>query len=291
MIIITGATGNLGSAVVESLLLHLPASQVAVSVRQPEQAEALKSRGIDVRHGDFDRPETLLRAFDGADRLLLISASGIEHEARVIRHRHAIDAASRAGVGHIFYTSLLPSEGSVAYVMKAHLDTEQYLKDSGLPFTIFKNSAYAEAWRTYLGDISGEGEEVQVPADGPVSWVSRRDLAEGIARLLYEGGRAGDMLNMTGPEALDVQGIADILGRVLGHPLRRRLVPPIEYVAREVASGKTVENARQWSTTYFAMARYEFARVDPFLQTLLARPLRTAEEVLADNAPGMSVNR
>jgi NAD(P)H dehydrogenase (quinone) len=177
MIVVTGATGELGRAVVENLLRYVPAARVAVIVRNPEGARAIAARGVAVRRGDFDEPESLVRSFVGADRLLIVSASGIDHESRAVRHRNAINAAVRAGVGHVYYTSLLPGHDSVAHVMKAHLDTEACLKASGLPFTILKNGVYAESWQLYLGDVTGD--EVVIPADGPVSWVSRADLAGG----------------------------------------------------------------------------------------------------------------
>lgn len=275
MIVITGATGKLGSAVIECLLEGVPAAQVVVSVRKPNEAGELKARGVGIRRGDFDESDTLVRSFDGADRLLLISVSGIDHERRAAQHRNAIRAAVKAGVGHVFYTSLLPGDGSIAFVMKAHLDTEADLKSSGLRFTILRNGAYTEGWPLYLGDVSG-GEAV-VPGDGPVSWVSQRDLAEGTARLLLDGGRAGETLNLTGPEAVDLKGTADILSRVRSRPVVRRIVPVEEYVSRLVATGKREDFARQWATTYSGLERGEFGKVDPFL----GRPLRTVEEVLA----------
>jgi NAD(P)H dehydrogenase (quinone) len=102
MIVVTSATGKLGSAVVRNLLRYTPASHVAVSVRKPEEARLFAAHGVDVRRGDFDEPETLDRSFAGAAQLLLISASGIDHEQRAARHRNAIRAAIRAGVGHVF---------------------------------------------------------------------------------------------------------------------------------------------------------------------------------------------
>jgi NAD(P)H dehydrogenase (quinone) len=119
-----------------------------------------------------------------------------------------------------------------------------------------------------------------LPADGPVSWVSRADLAEGTARLLLDVGHAGKTLNLTGPAALDIQAVTKILGRVRGCPLACRIIPLEEYVAHLTAAGKSEDFARQWATTYFGMARGEFGRIDPFLGALLGRPLRTMEEVL-----------
>jgi uncharacterized protein YbjT (DUF2867 family) len=267
MIVVTGATGGLGSAVVENLLRQSPTAQIAVSVRNPDAARSLP---VEVRRGDYDDPESLRKSFAGADRLLLISASGIDHETRSARHARGIRAAVQAGVGHVYYTSLLPGDGSAAYVMNAHLDTEKALKASGVPYTILKNGVYAEAWPLYLG----ESGVAVVPADGPVSWVSRADLAEGTARLLLGGGHEGETLCLTGPEALDLRATARLQGRAA------RVVPLEEYVARLTASGKSEDFARQWATTYFAVARGEFGKVDPLLGTLLGRPRRTVEEVL-----------
>jgi uncharacterized protein YbjT (DUF2867 family) len=278
MIVVTGATGELGRAVVENLLRYAPPSQVAVSVRKPEEAASFAVRGVAVRAGDYDDPESLVRSFAGANTVLIVSASGIEYESRAKKHRNAVDAAVRAGVAHVYYTSLLPSNDSVAYVMKAHLDTEAYLKASGLVFTILKNAVYAEAWPLYLGDVTGG--EVVVPADGPVSWVSRADLAEGTARLLHEGGHEGETLNLTGPVAIDIKAVAEILGRIKSRSLALRVVPLEEYVSRLKSAGKSADFARRWATTYLALSRGEFGKVDPLLGDMLNRPLRTMEEVL-----------
>ena len=221
---------------------------------------------MDVRRCDYDDPASLDGAFAGADRLLLVSASGIGHEERAGRHRNAIDAAVRAGVGRVYYTSLLPGDGSVAYVMKAHLDTEAYLGASGLNYTVLRNGAYAEAWALYLG----ESGEVAVPADGPVSWVSRDDLAEGIARLLLRGG-GDEVLSLTGSEALDLRAVAAMQGRPF------RLVTAAEYVDR----ARDKDRAGKWVSTYEGLVRGEWAAVDPFLGGLLGRPLRTMREVLS----------
>jgi uncharacterized protein YbjT (DUF2867 family) len=267
MIVVTGASGQLGSAVVEKLLEQTNPSKIIGSVKKPSEAGTLKAFGVDVRRGDYDDPESLVQSFKGASRLLLISASGIDHEKRSAQHRNAIDAAKRAGIGHIFYTSLLPGEDSVAYVMKAHIDTERYLNASGLSFTILRNSAYAEGWDIYLG----KSGEVAVPADGPISWVSKMDLADGTAKLLFAGGHEGETLNLTGSTAIDVKGVATFQKRPF------RIVSAEEYVANL----KDEDHARKWVSTYFGMARGEWAKVDPFLGKLLGKPLRTIEEVLA----------
>src|SRR3984893_18676098 len=109
--LVTGATGKLGTKVVETLLKSVPASQLAVSVRNPEKAEGLQARGVEVRQGDFDRPETLDTAFAGIDRLLIISADG-DNETRIRQHTNAVAAAERAGVTFIAYTSIVNAKES-----------------------------------------------------------------------------------------------------------------------------------------------------------------------------------
>ena len=284
MILVTGATGQLGGAIVDSLLQRVAVDQIAVCVKSPDKARHFAALGVEVRTGDLSNPESLRRSFAGADRLLLVSASGIDHEKRVALHRNAIDAAVRAKVGHLYYTSLVHADDSLAYVMKAHRDTEEAVRASGLKFTILRNGIYAEAWPTYLGDVATD--EVVIPADGPVAWVSRRDLAEATARLLAEGDFPGETLTLTGPEAIDIGQFAKALGQVRRRPLVRRIVPIEKYVARMVASGKSAEWARRWATTYFAMANDEFARIEPALPLLLGRKSRTVDEVLRDEASG-----
>jgi NAD(P)H dehydrogenase (quinone) len=125
------------------------------------------------------------------------------------------------------------------------------------------------------------GNEVVIPADGPVSWVSRADLAEGTARLLYQGGHEGEMLNLTGPAALDLKAVAEILGRVRGRSLFVKIVPLEDYASRLTSAGESADFARQWGTTYLGMDRGEFGKVDPLLGSLLGRPLHTIAKVLA----------
>ena len=110
-LLVTGATGKFGTKVVETLLKTVPASQLAVSVRNPEKAEGLRARGVEVRQGDFDHPETLDTAFAGIDRLLIISADG-DNETRIRQHANAVAAAERAGVKFIAYTSLANAKES-----------------------------------------------------------------------------------------------------------------------------------------------------------------------------------
>jgi uncharacterized protein YbjT (DUF2867 family) len=278
MIAVTGATGHLGAGVLENLLKRMPASHLIASVRRPSESRAFAARGVRVREGDFDKPELLEQSFNGAERLLLISSSGIEYEKRFEQHRRVIDAGRNAGIRHIYYTSLLPGQGSMAYVMKAHLGTEAYLKSCGLTYTIIKNGVYIEVHDLYLGPE--KFGQIAIPADGPISWVSRTDLAEGIARLLESGAYRNETVYLTGAAALDIEAFAALVGRHRGVPLMRKIVSLEEYVARLRTAGHDEDFARHWATTYSDLPRGEFARVDPLLRELLGRQPTSIEKVL-----------
>ena len=132
-ILVTGATGQLGSLVVEALLKNDSAKDLAVSVRNPEKAEALRAQGVDVRQGDFDQPETLEKAFAGVDRLLLISTDG-DNETRIRQHQTAVDAAKKAGVGFIAYTSVVNADQNTLSLAEVHRATEKAIRESGISY-------------------------------------------------------------------------------------------------------------------------------------------------------------
>ena len=139
--LVTGATGKLGSKIVDVLLKSVPASELAVSVRNPEKAEALKAKGVDVRHGDFDKPETLDEAFKGVERLLIISADG-DNDTRIRQHANAVEAAERAGVSFIAYTSLADATESQNLMSPPHVETEGAIERTGIPHAFLRNNWY-----------------------------------------------------------------------------------------------------------------------------------------------------
>jgi NAD(P)H dehydrogenase (quinone) len=182
-ILITGATGQLGSRVVSELLRQLPAKELAVSTRRPERAADLDARGVDVRHGDFDDPGSLEAAFTGVDRLLLISTDG-DNPTRIRQHAAAVAAAEEAGVGRILYTSLVRTETSPLGLAEVHRATEAAVEATGLPHTFLRNGWYLE---NEIGAVQGvlAGAPVLDPvADARICWVTRDDLAAATAAVL-----------------------------------------------------------------------------------------------------------
>jgi uncharacterized protein YbjT (DUF2867 family) len=281
-VVITGATGGLGSDVIAQLQRFVPASELGVSVRAPEKAAALAAAGIRVRRGDFNEPASLDDAFQGARRLLLISTRTPGNAARFQEQRNAIDAAMRAGVEHIFYTSIPQRPGTPFEVAPGHHDTEAYLASCGAATTVLRNGQYIENLPMFLGQSILTGDLV-LPPDGPTAWVSRADLAEGIARLLLQKEEPlPTSVLLTGPEALDFAEIATVAGRAIERTIMRRTVSSGKFGALLVERGLPPPLAQTLVSGFASRAAGELAAVDPALRHLLGRPLRRVADVLPD---------
>lgn len=277
-IMITGASGGLGSDIVAQFLRIAPEALFAVSVRDPETVPELRTAGVQVRQGDFDHPDTLDDAFRGADRLLIISTRG-SNEARTKQHRNAIEAARRVGVSHVYYTSIVQRESSAFTPARGHLETERDLTASPLAYTIFRNGNYIENLPMFLGFGLRE-DQLELPPDGPTAWVARADLAEAIARVMIEGQHAGESLLLTGPEALDFADIAKLLSRISDKRVERRMISGDEFSRRLERRGIPSDVASVLESGFRSRAAGELAQVDPTLARILGRPSRTVAEVL-----------
>ena len=271
MIIITGATGKLGQAIVERLLKLVPANQIGVSVRDPEKAHIFKEQGVRVRRGDFADPETLRHAFEGASQVLVISTNSAGDGA-VQQHRNAIEAAKAVGAQRVIYTSHMGANSASLFPpMRDHAATEEILKTSGIAFTSLRNGFYSESGFWLMGDALKTGKIV-APKDGPVSWTTHADLAEAaVIALTQEGRLNGVTPPLTASEALDLNAIASSVSGLTGRETTRVTVTDEEYRASMIARG-TPEMWADMSTGLFAASRKsEFAAVDSTLESLLGR--------------------
>lgn len=224
-ILVTGATGKLGSKVVESLLKTVPSSALAVSVRNPEKAEELRARGVEVRKGDFDQPETLDIAFKGIDRLLIISADG-DNETRIRQHTDAVHAAERAGVKFIAYTSLANATESKNLMAPPHIATEAAIIKTGIPYSFLRNNWYLE---NEIGSIQGAiagAPWVTSAGEGKVGWALQQDYADAAAAVLVGTGHENTVYELSGP-LLTQEELATALGNVLGKEI------PVQQVSDE----------------------------------------------------------
>jgi len=279
MIIVTGANGQLGRAITERLLERVPAAQIGVSVRDPEQARELEERGIRVRRGDFDAAASLAHAFAGASQVLIVSGAATG-ETAVRQHRTAIDMAKAAGVRRILYTSHMGADPASPFPpMPDHAAAEAMLQDSGVPFTALRNGFYATSAAMLLGTALETGE-LALPEDGPVAWTAHADLAEVAATALTEEGLDGVTPALTGTEAVDMAGVAAIASELMGRPIRRVVVSDAEYRAGLIAHGLPEPVADMLLGLFVASRQGAFAPADPTLARLLGRPPTPLRDVL-----------
>src|SRR5690554_1125626 len=220
MIVISGASGNLGRATalrVAELLGGGAAAGLALATRTPDAMEGLVP-GASVRHADFDRPDTLREAFAGASRLLLISTSRVDNRGK--QHAEAIDAARDAGVEHVIYTSMLsPGPDNPALISESHWSTEEHLKASGLAFTILRFSLYSDFQVFEAAEALTSGRFVHNRGSGACSYIARSDCAEVAAAVVSGEGHEGVTYELTGPESLDAEQLARLYADAGGRPV------------------------------------------------------------------------
>jgi uncharacterized protein YbjT (DUF2867 family) len=281
MIIVSGASGTLGRAVVERLLDRVAPERIGVCVRDPEKARDLEERGVRVRRGDFADATSLDHAFEGASRVLVVSVDSTGDEA-VSLHSTAIGVAAKSGAERIVYTSHMgASPTSLFPPMPDHAATEAVLRDSGTAYTVLRNGFYASSAHMLLGVALTTGE-LAVPQDGPVSWTAHADLAEAAAIALADDVLDGVTADLTGAEAVDMAGVAALASDLTGRPVRRIVVSDDDYRAGLLAHGAPAHVADLLVGLFAASRRGEFARVGPALPQLLGRPPVSLRDVLRD---------
>lgn len=213
--VVTGASGTLGRLVAEELAERTDPSEVVLVTRSPEKLAEQAARGFQVRAGDFDDPVSLDEAFAGGDRLLLISTDAVGN--RVPQHETAIEAAKRAGVSHILYTSVVnPDPDSPVGVNPDHHATEELLEASGIPYTALRNSVYSEMQVPDAQASIATGKFVHNHGDGRFAPVSRSDCAAAAAGALVSDGTLEKTYDVTGPELVDAADQARIYGELGG---------------------------------------------------------------------------
>ena len=296
-IVITGATGDLGQMVTEYLLDGVPASELILVTRRPEKLAHMDARGATVRRGDFDQPDTLVDAFAGAERMLLISTARVG--GRVEQHRNAIEAAKKAGVKHIVYTSSVGIDPNTpAIVIPDHLKTEKMIRGSGLAYTIMRDSQYAEALALFAAPIAIEsGVWYSCSGDGKIALVSEKDCAACAAKVLSTPGHENKIYTITGPELLSYRDVARIAREVGGVNLDYVVVDddkrreqfaaagvPAEYVEDMVIAGAGKWSSEDMVTYEISIREGYFAEISDDVEKLLGRPPRSAREVFMEHA-------
>ncbi|WP_433444449.1 SDR family oxidoreductase [Nonomuraea sp. CA-141351] len=230
MIVVTGASGHLGRLVVEELTKRVPAAQVVAAARTPDKAADL---GVEVREADYDRPETIEAAMRGAAKVLLIS--GIEPQ-RVRQHAAVVDAAKRAGAA-LVYTSAPRADTTEAALAADHRATEEYIKASGVTYTILRNNWYNEVYEQSIVTAPQHGAVYGAAGDGRVASASRADYAAAAATVLTGEGHDGQVYELAGDTAWSRADLAAEISKVTGKEVAYRNLPKDEYAGVLAGAG------------------------------------------------------
>lgn len=235
MIVITGASGQLGRLVIQSLLTKVPASRIVAAVRNPEKASDLAALGVQVRRADYTDSASLDAAFQGAEKVLLISSSEVGQ--RLAQHRNAIDAAKRAGVALLAYTSLLHADTSPLGLAGEHVATEAWLKQSGVPFVLLRNGWYTENYLASIPPALQHGAFIGSAGEGRIASAARADYAEAAAIALTRPEQSGKVYELAGDDAYTLAGFAAELSRQSGKAIPYVDMPENEYKSALIGAG------------------------------------------------------
>ena len=214
MIAITGATGQLGQHVIESLLKTVPASQIVAIVRNPAKATALSQQGITVRQADYSDEAAFTTALQGIDKLLLISSSEVGQRAP--QHRNVINAAKAAHVKFIAYTSLLHADTSPLGLADEHVATEKMLAESGIAYALLRNGWYTENYLASAPAALEHGVFIGAADEGKIASATRADYAAAAARVISEDGHAGKTYELAGDAGWTLSQLAAELAKQSG---------------------------------------------------------------------------
>jgi NAD(P)H dehydrogenase (quinone) len=219
-IIVSGASGQLGELTVKALLERgVPPGDLILVSRTPAKLAAYSKLGASTRFGDFAKPESLPAAYAGGSRMLLISIGG-GAGPRPEAHKRAIDAAIAAGVKHIAYTSWIGiSRGETTGIAPDHVRTEEILKQSGIAWTMLRNSVYMEALLPLATKMAADGRAVVPAGETKIGYVTRADCAAAAAAVLTTPGHENQVYDITGPELIGRREIAAAVGAVTGKPI------------------------------------------------------------------------
>jgi len=296
--IITGASGSFGRQVTQLLLVKIPASELILVTRNPASLAEFAARGAEVRAGDFDKPDTLAKAFAGGHKMLLISTLAVGMRRRR-QHQAAIEAAVAAGVKHIAYTSSVGIHPkSPSFAVADHYLTEEFLRRSGVAFTFLRDSQYAEVIATMIAPAAVQtGKWVMSAGEGCMAFVSKQDCVASAAAVLTSPGHEGAIYEITGPELYTFRQAAAIASEVSGRPVEYVVVSDFEKRAifeaagfpREYVDGVTNQDGTGvWGSD--EMVSYEravregyFSICSHHVELLTGRPARSLREVFLAN--------
>ncbi|EPN9365171.1 SDR family oxidoreductase [Cronobacter muytjensii] len=235
MIAITGATGQLGQRVINTLLKTVAAQNIVAIVRNPAKAAALAEQGVQVRAADYSDVAALTCALQGVEKLLLISSSEVGQ--RVAQHRNVIEAAKAAGVQLIAYTSLLHADRSPLGLANEHVATENMLADAGIPYVLLRNGWYTENYLASVPPALEHGVFIGSAGDGKIASASRQDYADAAAKVLTLDNQAGRVYELAGDEAWTPGDLTALLSQTTGKNVVYQNLSEADFAAALTGAG------------------------------------------------------
>jgi NAD(P)H dehydrogenase (quinone) len=275
---ITGASGQLGGLVVKKLRAKVPPANIFALVRTPARAAGL---GIPVRDADYSKPETLDRALDGIDTLLMISSSELG-QRRAEQHRNVVEAAKRNGVKRIVYTSLLHADTSPLNLAEGHRGTEAALKASGIPFTFLRNGWYTENYTISIPAALAGGVFAGSAGNGKISSAVRVDYAEAAVAVLTGGGHDGKTYELAGDDAYTLSELATEISRQTGKTIPYKNLSEAEYTATLVGLGMPEALAKAYASYDVGASQGGLFDDSRQLSALIGRPTTPLATAVAD---------
>lgn len=282
---VMGATGQLGRKVVNALLTQgIAAKNIVACVRTPEKAKEMK--GIQVQQADYDKIESLEKAFAGIDTLLLLpSMAPVEH--RIVQHRDAVAAAKTAGVKRVLFSSLTTAFPESKFLISPFLVyAEMKLRQSGLDWTILRNGMYLDPLWDWYPELKEMGYLPYPVKEGKVAYISRSEIARATAAAMLQDGHEGKIYELTGPEALTMEELAQTLSEVTGQKIVFKNISDEEY-AEICRSG--VEDVSEALTViltsiYWAVDNGEFGTATNHIELLAGSSVETVKDYFQKRA-------
>jgi NAD(P)H dehydrogenase (quinone) len=274
MILVTGAQGNFGKAVINYLFKKgISPSLISGLVRDKKNTEDLIDKGISLKVGDYDIYSSLVEAFKGVDKLLLVSSPDVEN--RLKQQGNVVNAAKEAGVKHIIYTSTQRKNETVSsplyFISHSHIETENLIKTSGLVYTIFRNNLYLDVLPTLLGKKVLDMGVVLPAGNGKTAFALRNEMAEAAANVLTSEGHENKEYFIGNSENISMQEITDILSEVIGKKLTYTNPPMEVYIEILSKAGVPMEFIQTLTGFAAAINNGEFESRKTDLEMLLGR--------------------
>jgi NAD(P)H dehydrogenase (quinone) len=283
MILVTGATGNFGKATIDFLLKKgTAASTISALVRDEAKAADLKTKGISIKIGDYDNYDSLVAAFKGVDKLVLVSGSDIEKRGQ--QQLNAVKAAKEAGVKHVVYTSFERKDETdsspIAFISKSHIATEKAIKESGLVYTVLRNNLYLDVLPMFLGENVLDTGVFFAAGDTKSAFASRDDMAEATANILIEEGHENKEYQFSNSENVSFVEIAKIISQAAGKDISYTSPTAEIYTDTLTKAGVPAGYVGMFAGFAEGIRQGEFTASTNDLEKLLGRKPLTAKEYL-----------